>query len=54
MNDRVQGHQNILGTRYLKIVSPDFDENVGGIPTFDALVDEPKIKAQRKLTRKTS
>ena len=52
MNDRVQGHENILGTRYLKIVSPDFDDNVGGFPTFDALADEPKFNAQRKLTRK--
>ena len=52
MNDRVQGLQYIFGKGYLKIVFPDFDENVGGFPTFDALVDEPKINAQRKLTRK--
>ena len=27
-------------------MSPDFNENLGGYPTFDALSDEPKIRAR--------
>ena len=30
--------------RDIKWDSPDFDENLGVLPTFDALSDEPKIR----------